>query len=512
MQEKYLSPVFLSSIITKIVKGKDFLFSVPLITLFIWAYSPAYDLQFRVEQWAIYDYYSSLPNPKSLSDWGHIAFWTPLGDYRFIPLAYLWNYAIFKIFGTQYHYYTTLSLSIYALNAYLISFLARLYVPRSIYIFWITIIFALFLPSAMEIVIWTFFSYKLFQVTLILCALIIFERGIKKNSSTYILLSIIFCFIASLFYEAIIMCFGFWIFRILLIKGMNRWLWISTCLSLLLLYGFCTWFFSLFPDLFGVAPIAIPQPNFLQYFESFYLWVKYGWILDNIGLDLEFRENSRFITMHLMGPKRFFLLSVIFLWMILLFTVQWKKISWKEVGMFFLLLGLNTFLILIGRTATNGSTYLAYFSMYNYIPIIFISPILGSVFSTGFIASAGINSLRPKLAICSLIALVILWANTIHTGIITYKLADAAHSNIINFVEEIIERTELPIIITSTNGPYEIPGLNLLYHALHLLHGERIYFTEGAIPAIVIDNNAIEYLRNNPGASSEQFKNLVLRR
>jgi hypothetical protein len=490
--------------------GSARLFFGLLIVLFIWAYWPAYQLQFRVEQWAIYDYYQSLPYPASIEEWGHIAFWTPLGDYRFIPLAYLWNYLEFKLFDLNFAWYTTLSLGLYALNAALLGWLAYLYNKGQTAAFWLTTVFALFLPSAMEIAIWTFFSYKLFQLTLMTMALIMLEKGITQRSSIYVLFSIVICFISTLFYEALALFLGYWILRISYSKLSTRTALNFICLLLMVLYLSSTWFFAQFPNLFGVSPIAIPEANPMRVLESLYQWIKYGWLLDNLGFGVEFRENARFITMHLLSPRKIHLLFVLLLWFSLLCSIRWTAVSWRQIGLFSILLGLSTILILGGRTATNGPDYLSHFSMYNYNAITFISPILGTIFSSTW-ANSNSSNLRTKIALLSLSLLTILWINTIRNGIETYIRSESIHISLMRLSNEIINSTNLPIVVVASKGPFEIPGLNLLFHALHLVHGEIISNEVEKLPSIYIDDDAIKLLRNNPQISSEDFKRLTLR-
>jgi hypothetical protein len=476
----------------------------------MWAYWPAYQLQFRVEQWAIYDYYQPLHYPTSIEEWGQIAFWTPLGDYRFIPLAYLWNYLEFKLFGLNFAWYTTLSLSLYAINAFLLGWLAHLYNKGQIAVFWLTTVFALFLPSAMEIAIWTFFSYKLFQLTLMILALIMLEKGISQRSSIYVLFSILICLISTLFYEALALFLCYWILRISYSKLQTRLALNIICLLLMGLYLSNTWFFSQFPNLFGVSPIVIPAANPMRVLESLYQWIKYGWFLDNLGFWLEFRENDRFITIHLLGPRKIHLLFVLLLWITLICVIRWSAVSWKQMGFFSILLGLGTILILGGRTATNGPDYLSHFSMYNYNAIVFISPILGTIFSSAW-SNTSSNKIRTKLTIISLSLLTMLWINTIRNGIETYIRSDSIHTSLMRLSNEIINSTKLPIVVVASKGPFEIPGLNLLFHALHLVHGEIISNEDEKIPAIYIDDDAIKLLRDNPQISSENFKRLTLR-
>jgi len=490
--------------------GNALFFIGLLIVLFIWAYWPAYQLQFRVEQWAIYDYYQSLHYPASIKEWGHIAFWTPLGDYRFIPLAYLWNYLEFKLFGLNFAWYTTLSLSLYAFNALLLGWFAYLYNKERTAAFWLTTVFALFLPSAMEITIWTFFSYKLFQMTLIIMALIMLEKGITKRVSMYVLFSILICFISTMFYEALALFLGYWILRISCSTLKARLALNLLCILLIGLYLFGAWFFEQFFNLFGASPIAIPVENLMQVLESLYQWIKYGWFLDNLGFWLEFRENTRYITLHLLGPQKIHLLFVLLLWITLICAIRWSAVLWRQIGLFSILLGLSTVLILVGRTATNGPDYLSHFSMYNYNAIVFISPILGTIFSSAW-TNSNANNIRTKLTILSLSLLTVLWINVIRNGIETYIKSESIHISLMRLSNEIIKSTKLPIVVIANKGPFEIPGLNLLYHALHLVHGDRVSDKIESLPNIYIDDSIINLLRDNPQISSEDFKRFTLR-
>ena len=505
MSNKEIQNLFLKINILEKIHARELSLFCLLIVLFLWSYWPAYHLQFRVEQWAIYDHYKSLPFPASLAEWGRIAFWTPLADYRFIPLAYIWNFFEFKLFGVHFGWYTTLSLALYAINAILVAWLARLYANGLIAAFWMTLVFALFLPSAMEIAIWTFFSYKLFQISFILCALILLEMGIIKNRFSYLLFSLVLCFISTLFYEALVLFLGFWIFKIALSKIKSKKILTFIGISFAISYGILSWFFAQISSSFDISPIFIPQVTLEKASHTLYLWIKYGWILNNTGLFLDFREGARFVTFHLLAPLKIHLISTILLWLILIGCVKWLKVPWKKVGVLFLFLGLGTILILIGRASTNAEDYLSRFSMYNYIPIIFISPILGLIFSSGWSVHKAM-SMQNKLTICSLCLLMLLWVNAIRTAVETYVKADAVHISLMYLTETLIKGNNLQLVVTATNGPFEIPGLNLLYSALHLMHGDRAINQLDSLPAFLLDNNAVEVVRKNPNISPEDFK------
>lgn len=505
MLDKKIQNTFLKINILGKIHGREVSLFCILIVLFLWAYWPAYQLQFRVEQWAIYDHYRSLPFPTNLNEWGRIAFWTPLGDYRFIPLAYIWNYFGFKLFGVHFGWYTTLSLTLYAINALLVAWLARLYANGIRAAFWITLVFALFLPSAMEIAIWTFFSYKLIQISIILCALILLEMGIVKNKFSYLLLSLVLCFISILFYEALVLFLGFWIFKITISNIKSKKILAFMGISLAISYGMLSWFFAQISSTFDNNSILLPQVTLEKVSHTLYLWIKYGWILNNIGLFLDFREGTRFITFHLLAPLKIHLIGVILLWLILLGCVKWLKVPWKNIGVLFLFLGIGTILILIGRASTNAEEYLSRFSMYNYIPIIFISPILGLIFSSGWSEHKAI-SIHNKLTICSLCLLILLWVNAIRTGVEAYVKANTVHTSLIHLSETLLKGNSLQLVVTATNGPYEIPDLNLLYSALHLMHGDRVLIQLDSLPAFLFDNNAVEMVRKNLNISPEVFK------
>jgi hypothetical protein len=510
MPDKEIQNTFLKINIFEKIHGKELSLFCLLIVLFLWAYWPAYHLQFRVEQWAIYDHYKSLPFPASLAEWGRIAFWTPLGDYRFIPLAYIWNYFEFKLFGVHFGWYTTLSLALYAINAILVACLARLYAKGPIAAFWMTLVFALFLPSAMEIAIWTFFSYKLLQISIILCALRLLEMGIIKNRFSYLLFSLVLCFISTLFYEALVLLLGFWICKIALSKIKAKKILTFIGISLAISYGILSWFFAQISSSFDISPIFIPQVTLEKACHTLYLWIKYGWVLNNTGLLVDFREGDRFITFHLLTPLKIHLIGAILFWYALLSSVNWRKVPWGKIGMLSLLLILSTILILAGRASTNVEDYLSRFSMYNYIPIVFISPILGLLFSSGWATQISM-AIQNKLALGSLCLLMLLWVNVIRTGVETYVKADAVNISLMQLSEAVIKGNNLQLAVTATNGPYEIPSLNLLYSGLHLMHGDRVINQLGSLPALLIDDYAVEMVRKNPNMSPEDFKRGIYR-
>jgi hypothetical protein len=334
--------------------------------------------------------------------------------------------------------------------------------------------------------------------------------GIIKNRFSYLLFSLVLCFISTLFYEALVLFLGFWIFKIALSKIKSKKLLTFIGISFATSYGILSWFFAQISSSFDISPIFVPQVTLEKASHTLYLWIKYGWILNNTGLFLDFREGARFITFHLLAPLKIHLIGTILLWLILLGSVKWIRVPWKKVGALFLFLGLGTILILIGRASTNAEDYLSRFSMYNYIPIIFISPILGLLFSSGWSVHKAM-SMQNKLTICSLCLLMLLWVNTIRTAVETYVKADAVHISLMHLSETLIKGNKLQLVVTATNGPYEIPGLNLLYSALHLMYGDRAINQLGGLPAYLLDNNAVEMVRKNPNISPEDFKRHIYR-
>ena len=76
-----------------------------------------------------------------------------------------------------------------------------------------------------------------------------------------------------------------------------------------------------------------------------------------------------------------------------------------------------------------------------------------------------------------------IWANVIRNGIETYVKADSVNISLLNLSESLLEGNSLTLVVTATNAPYEIQGINLLYRTLHLMHGNRVTNRPGSFPA-----------------------------
>ena len=458
-----------------------------LLSLFIYAYSPAFSLQFRAEQWAIYDYYLQIPFPSSIEEWFYIAFWTPFRDYRFIPLAYIWNYLEVVLFQVNFSLYTALSLSLYFLNAVLLAFLAKRYANGFSATFWVALIMALFLPSALEIATWSFFSYKLFQVTLVLTAILLLEHSLTENKPWIKALSISVMFLSTLFYEAMVPILVLFALRMVW-KRWYQWPWALVCFLFLVIYAFLSWYFEQQASTFGVQGNNTVIPSVSTIIASAKPWIWQDWVLANSGIYVEFKENTYYAVMHLIDPTEVRLLLVVFGWAAVLSGIYWRRVNWKSVVWLFSLLFACSLPVLIGRTATNGIDYLSGFSMYNYHAVIFLSGIVSIVVSSGWekvsiVASSGwkeqkLHVWRHRISIIGFILLSLAWITSTRHGVDNYLQVNVFHTRLMNLTADIIKNTERTIVPLAKTTPYNTtalpPTLNFFYSALHLVHGKRI--------------------------------------
>ena len=154
------------------------------LVLFIYAYYPSHTIKLLVEHWEFNDSLHQLHfNPRRLMDWLIVLFDTPFKDFRFIPGAYLCQFISFSLFHNHFGWYWLTNIVLHITNSLLLSLVTNVWCGRNIKDTAGFLAGALFLvlPACYETIIWTFFSYKILVVTLLLLCLLSYEKYLRHG-------------------------------------------------------------------------------------------------------------------------------------------------------------------------------------------------------------------------------------------------------------------------------------------------------------------------------------------
>lgn len=452
------------------------------VVLFAVAHYQARDITFRVEQWDVYYFYAN--NTFSLfsaRDWIVLAFWTPFNDFRFIPLAYLFNFAEYCVFRNNNVYYLIFSCSLHMLNCLLAAVLVKKFLGAKSTTAALAA-FALFLlfPSKVEIVIWTFFGYKLFHLTLILAALIFFEDYLEKNSAIYCYVSVASLFLSFLIYESSLPIGLAMLGRLYFYKSAasdvnkNRYL------------GVMLRFYAAYLILFLVACEKVPpylamtlQPIvYNDYISSAYYWVKNGWILANSGVPLMFVDKKLWVFFLPVMEQWVLITTVVLSWGVLFASIGYRALRAEKTLYFAAVLAGGTMLVLLGRTATNGEYYLGCMSIYQYFPSAMLAIMLGYA-----IAVTVVNPERrwkKRLTSVSLFFIVSLLGHASYVSINSYMDHNRSTSGLISHVRRFLAGNENGkvaignIHIPFAGDAYAYNDGNHAYRVMKLLFGDKV--------------------------------------
>lgn len=461
------------------------------LLLFLVVYYQSRLITFRVEHWDIAHFYSHYDfHPLSARDWLEIAFWTPFKDFRFIPLAYLWNFLIFKLLDTAMIAYWILSVLMTVGNAFLLAYLvSALRGLKGIEGGLLAGALFLVFPAKLELTVWTFFTYKLMHTACILAALILFENVLKRGRLQQAVASFLFLFISALFYEASLP-----IAIVLLGRAaLNR----TTTLQVksgvaLLTVLFYSAYFMLYREaahyvVTGGLGIGWHGPVMESFLSIDYgaflpvllkaagLWLTHGILLTNSGLPLEFLSGNHVVFRTVSDPIMGAALS--FLWGGILIMALAHRVSWRPVAYLLWLLFFGSVFVLVGRTATNGPGYLPAISMYQYFPTMIGAALLGYLLD-GALRAASANRMRMALFIAVFVIMSIL-GYACYRSIRSYMKINEPVRALIRRVGGMLEagphtRISIDDLSLPSTPRHGYTDKEHAYHALSLLYGDRI--------------------------------------
>ena len=486
--------------------------------MYWWIYWPATEFSFRAEQWAFLEFYKTKTYPKSGSDWLEIAFWTPFHDYRLLPLAYLLHYFEYLFFEGDQALFVIFSLGIYQANALLCGFLVTQLLSRGHNQTIITFAVVSFLPAALEVTVWSFFSYKLLQITFCLSSLILLEKALEKDRKILVLFLFFLIFLSSLFYEATLLILIFHGFRIL-VKKRNWWPYSFLSVSLIVFYFIIWLYFKGLVGELGLTHNLSINFDFEIFTESAFNWAFYSWLLGNSGLELQFVSSqaySKFIPI-LSEPR---LSIIIIAWALFLLSLKLERVMFEAVAVLFSVLILLSIPVLIGRTITNGPDYLAGFSMYSYHAVIFLGSIFSVFFGTQISEKSKLQTYKKNIRLVSFSLFLFLWVTALYGSLASYLSTNEFQNRLIKVTSDLVVERNANIVVSARNTPFNTTAtdINFFFSAMKFLHPDKVFKdTEGLhTNTVIIDDFLIEIIRQNKSLSyldliahQERFNSLL---
>jgi hypothetical protein len=448
------------------------------LALFIWAYLPSARIPFRVEQWDCYDFYQSYPfDTTRLRDWGLMAFWTPFGDFRPIPLAYLWNFLTFTLLGTQNLWYWGLSLALTLLNAALLArWVSALRGHAGLGHGLIAATLFLLMPAPHEIVIWTFFTYKLVYTAFVLASLIFLEKFLVTRQLGAIYLATGSLAVSWLFYEASIPIALVLPIRMALSRrSFTR----SNIQRVLLSIGGALTGYAVFylaamhwiPRAYNlVHQIPRQQVGLDTFLISLWRWVADGVFLGNAGLPLTsvvYPYHLGFRPVAELAP----IVIALTVWAVLLAQLRWRPFPIRDLTYLGAVAAAGSVLVWVGRTMTNGPDYLAGFSIYQHFPTLVLAAAVGYLVDRSWILGKGV--------VIGVLLVVTLLGISSRQAVDEYMHAQEPLVQALATVEQALRtHPDARIYVGEIHLPFaptwSIPSAVHSYHAFHLLHGDRI--------------------------------------
>ncbi|HEY7654831.1 MAG TPA: hypothetical protein VIG07_18585 [Methylomirabilota bacterium] len=448
------------------------------LALFVWAYLPSARIPFRVEQWDCYDFYQSYPfDAARLYDWGLMAFWTPFGDFRPIPLAYLWNFLTFTLLGPQNLWFWVLSLTLTVVNATLLArWVSALRGHDGLGHGLIAATLFLLMPAPHEIVIWTFFTYKLVNTTLVLVCLIFLEKFLVTRQPGAIYLATSSLAVSWLFYEATIpIALALPIRMALCGRSFTR----SDIRRVLLSIGVAITGYAVFylaairwiPRAYNLAQqIPRQQVGLDTFLVSAWRWVVDGVLLGNAGLPLTsvvYPYHLGFRPVAELTP----IVVILMVWGALLAQLRWRPFPIRDLVFLGVVAGAGSVLVWVGRTMTNGPDYLAGFSIYQHFPTLVLAAAVGYLIDRSGISGKGM--------VVAVLLVVTLLGISSRQAVDEYMHGQEPLLQALATVEQALRtHPEARIYVGEIHLPFaptwSIPSALHSYHAFHLLHGDRI--------------------------------------
>ena len=449
------------------------------LALFLWGYLPSRRIPFRVEQWDCYDFYQSYVfRVTSLYDWGLMAFWTPFRDFRPIPLAYLWNFLVFALLGAENHWHLALSLSLTVLNALLLArWVSAIGSHRGLDHGLIAASLFLLMPAHHEIVMWTFFTYKLAHTALVLASLIMVEEYLVTGRPRAAHSAVGYLAASWLFYEASLPIALVLPLRMVLagrslMSPATRRI-LASLAGALTAYGalylvMATWIPAAY-DL--VQQIPRQRVDLGTFVLSLWRWAFDGVLLGNSGLPLTsviFPYHVGFRAVIEVAPTAI----VALVWCALLAQVRWRPFPVRALSYLAAVGAAGSVLVWVGRTMTNGPDYLATFSVYQHFPSLVLAAALGYLIDRSWPPP------RKRMVIALLLVYTLLAVGS-RQAVDEYMHVQEPLIRALKAVDDALRlHPEARIYVGSIRLPFaptwSIPSAEHSYHAFHLLHGERI--------------------------------------
>ncbi len=460
------------------------------LALFFRAYWPARQLTFLVEQWEFYYFYSQMDfDPLRLTDWLTVAFRAPFRDFRFIPLAYSTVFFENALFGNNNTLYLGLSLMLHMANGLLLAvFIRELTGKASLVMCLPAFCLSLVFPGNFETLAWTFFCYKILNLSAILLALICWERSLNRSSRRYGAAAVTILTVSWLFYESSVLLGLVFLARPWLMQKRPRPGIIKFCiLSLLLtyiIYGSLYFLaYEYVPDIVGLQLYPLANwPSILALILSGVKWLGHGMLLLNLGLPIEFVPTYYQLKFQVLFPWGQAAL-VFAAWLGLGMTLKWRLFPYKNV-LYLILLGFfGTMVIWGGRTLSNGTDYLAYMGLYQHFPSLMLAAVCG-FFITHTLAEAQNNTQKAALVLTLFIVITILGTAT-KNAVSGYVDQHAQVRQIILSTGQYLEKHPKTMVLipegerlpfTPDHSPY-VNSRDHMHNVLHLIYGDRIIKT-----------------------------------
>lgn len=475
------------------IKGTVLALLLYSLILFCISHYPAKAITFRVEQWDIYRFYSEYTfNFLQPESWLKIAFWTPFNDFRCIPLAYLWNFVEFKLLGSDNFSYLIFSSCLHLINCALIANFVSILIGRSnpltgIFGFILLLLF----PAKFEVIIWTFFSYKLFHVTLILISLTYLERYLQSPRKVTAYISIACLFISYFFYEASVPIGFVYLWRLFvnntpMESGAKKFFLFLICASYVayaLIYLTATYYVPSHLNMVNVQNQLIGilgnlWMNVLTGFASLYCWLSHGLLMGNSGLPLRLVPTPFHLSFVVLTPADI-IFTCLLIWGCLLATItHWLRL-WRNCLYILLILLSGIVLVLIGRAIPNGPEYLARMSIYNYFPSVFLAALLG--YPLGATLFGSTSFIRRSVLLFSFFLLITLLSITNYRAIkqyITFNkplavLIEEVGNFIRNNPDKNVHVENIRVPFAPTWSPF-VTHQSHAYNVLRLRYGDKI--------------------------------------
>lgn len=484
------------------------------LALFIYAYYPSHTIKLLVEHWEFNDSLNQLHfHPGRLKDWLTVCFDTPFKDFRFIPGAYLCQFISFSLFKNHFGWYWFTNIVLHVTNSLLISLLANAWCGKRLKDNAGFLTGALFLvvPGCYETIIWTFFSYKILTVTLLLLCLLAYERFLRdgniRNAAACcaVLFIMYLCYEASLLIGCALIAGLFFLDKtfsrrkVLVLASAVAVTWMIYAGGYLCARGYVKESLQMSHQMVKTSALDALLPVHLRdYALSGLRWLWQGTALENSGIPLALSDRARTFAAMLPGsqgqlegpplqfytalrndlnePYLLYILLIAAVWFVLLFNIVRKTIPARRIALALLILFFGSALVVVGRTLSNGTNYLAGLSIYHYLPASVFALVLGLMLVNATVK----YDLRAKVALSSFVLLIIFLAASTRQIVSAYMKVEGRTLALFQRVEETLARTPSSRIyidykmLRAPTWSSFVTDESHTFHAFHLVFGDAI--------------------------------------